>query len=85
MKINPSTKELYTDTGDLLKRLHCPVIIKWGDMKKNGPNTRMCYNCKKTVYNTVKLTDTELKQLLEKDNTACLNIDLNQDNVKVVY
>ena len=42
MKINPSNKELYTDSGAFLKRLHCPISVMWKDMSENGSNTRMC-------------------------------------------
>ena len=40
MKINPSTKEIFTDTGAFVKRLHCPIHVKWKAMKKNGMDRR---------------------------------------------
>ena len=42
MKLNPSNKELYTDSGTFLKRLHCPVSVMWKDLMENGSNTRAC-------------------------------------------
>ena len=39
MKINPSNKELYTDSGTFLKRLHCPISVMWKDMSENGSNS----------------------------------------------
>ena len=35
MKINPSSKEIFTETGEFIKRLHCPIHKKWNAMKKN--------------------------------------------------
>ena len=85
MKINPSNKELYTDSGAFLKRLHCPISAKWKDMRENGSNTRICSNCDKTIHDTAYLTDLELDHLLANDPEACLKVNLNQDNVKIVY
>jgi len=42
VKLNPSNKELYTDSGTFLKRLHCPVSVMWKDLMENGSNTRAC-------------------------------------------
>ena len=44
MKIKPSTKEIYTDTGKFVKRLHCPIHVKWKAMKKNGDRSKLNNN-----------------------------------------
>ena len=85
MKLNPSNKELYTDSGTFLKRLHCPVNAKWKDMRVNGANTRLCSVCDKTIHETAHLTDADLQKLISNDPQACLKINLNQKNVKIMY
>lgn len=85
MKINPSKKELYTDSGTFLKRLHCPISVMWKDMKENGSKTRMCTGCEKTIHDTEHLSDAELEHLLTYDPQACLKVNLNQNNVKIIH
>ncbi len=85
MKINPSNKELYTDSGTFLKRLHCPVSVIWKDMTENGSNTRACSHCDKTIHDTEHLKDAEIEHLLTQDPKACLKVSLNQDNVKIFH
>lgn len=85
MKINPSNKELYTDSGAFLKRLHCPISVMWNDMKENGSNIRMCSGCEKTIHDTEHLSDAELEHLLANDSQACLKVNLNQNNVKIIH
>ena len=85
MKINPSNKELFTDSGTFLKRLQCPVRVMWKDMMENGSNTRACSHCNKTINDTEHLSDAEIEHLLTQDPQACLKVSLNQDNVKIVH
>ena len=85
MKINPSTKEIFTDTRTFVKRLHCPISMMWKDIMENGSNTRACSHCDKTIYDTEHLIDAEIEHLLVKDPQACLKISLDQDNVKIVH
>ena len=85
MKINPSTKEIFTDSGEFIKYLHCPIHVKWNAMKKNGMDTRMCFECNKTIHDTASLNDTDLVRLINNDPKACLKVNLNQDNVKIIH
>jgi|TARA_B110000879_G_scaffold13840_1_gene17220 hypothetical protein len=85
MKINPSTKEIFTDTGEFIKRLHCPIHVKWNAMKKNGDRSKICVKCNKTIYDTANLNDTDILKLIKNDPQACLRVNLNQDNVKIVH
>ena len=85
MKINPSKKELYTDSGTFLKRLHCPVSVMWKDMMENGSNTKACSHCNNTIHDTEQLSDAEIGHLLTQDPQACLKVSFNQDNVKIVH
>ena len=47
MKFNPNTGKLFTDQGELIKKLHCP-LQKTFDELKNG----YCNSCNKYVVDT---------------------------------
>ena len=85
MKINPSTKEIYTYTGKFVKRLHCPIHVKWNAMKKNGDRSKICVECNKTIHYTANINDNDIVKLMKNDPQACLKVSLNQDNVKIVH
>lgn len=85
MKINPTTKETFSNTGVFSKRLHCPSSVMWKDMTENGSNTRACSHCDKTIYDTEHLSDAEIEHLLAKDPQKSLKLSLNQDIVKIVH
>jgi hypothetical protein len=85
MKINPSSKEIFTDTGEFIKRLHCPIHVKWNAMKKNGDRSKICVECNKTIHDTANINDNDIVKLMKNDPQACLKVSLNQDNVKIVH
>ena len=85
MKINPSTKEIFTATGTFVKRLYCPIHVKWKAMKKIGDGSRICIECNKTIQDTASFNDTDLIKLIKNDPQACLKVNLNQDNVKIIH
>jgi len=85
MKINPSTKEIFTDSGEFVKRLHCPIHVKWKAMKKMEVDTRICFECNKTIHDTASLNDTDLVRLINNDPKACLRVNLNHENIKIIH
>lgn len=85
MKINPTTKETFSNAGVFLKRLHCPASVMWKDMTENESNTIACSQCDKTIYDTEHLSDAEIEHLLAKDPQASLKVSLNQDIIKIVH
>ena len=86
MKYNPITKGLYTDIGTFLKKLHCPLSKQWEELHPNNLlKVKMCDQCKRAVYETARLSDEQLSDLLKNDAHACLKIDLSQDNLTITY
>jgi len=80
-----STKELFSDKGTFIKKLHCPYYIKWqelDDFKSSVHKT--CSICSKTIYNSINMSDHQIVDLVARDPEACLKIGLNQNNVKTV-
>lgn len=80
-----TTKELFSDEGSFIKKLHCPYLMKWKNMNKiNGVPDRMCSVCDKTIFDTEAMSDKQVVSLVEKNSDACLKLNLNQKNISVV-
>jgi hypothetical protein len=75
MKYNEKTREVFTDNGQLIKKMNCPQNIDWEKMEK-GKNDleRNCSICKKSVIDTEFLSDAEVLYIMNQDNDKCLRI-----------
>lgn len=86
MKYNPITQELYTDTGTFLKQLHCPLAKTWERLEPtSNAQAKSCSACNRAVYDTAKISDTEVQAILQNAPETCLKVDLNQDNLTITY
>ena len=85
MKINPKTKQLFTDTGELIKVLHCPLQKKWEQLAANlaGPH-RHCAGCEREVLNTDGMSDAEVLATVHADPSTCLFVSGNQQNLAII-
>jgi len=80
-----TTKELFSNKGDFIKKLHCPFHIKWQELNDfKGVTNKACNICKKTIYNSINMSDQQIIDLVARDSEACLKISLNQNNIKTV-
>lgn len=80
-----SKKELFSDNGTFIKKLHCPYLIRWKNMSTvDGVSDKMCSICDKTVFDTEAMSDKDVINLIGQDSDACLKIDLNQKNITMV-
>ena len=84
MRISLKTKELTTDAGEFLKKLHCPLQKTWTTMEPTSQYTRTCTSCSRQVHDTAQMTDGQLKRLLAKDPTTCLAVSPTQLNCTVI-
>ena len=86
MKFNPSTNEVFTDEGNLIKRLSCPYKIKWDALAdvENTTKIRSCSICDHHIIDTAFLNDKELVSIMKINPDTCLKIDLNQSNIKII-
>ena len=85
MILKLTTKELFSDKGSFIKKLHCPYYIKWqnlSNLKDSGH--KACNICNKTIYDSTNMSDQKIIDLVSKDSEACLKINLDQNNVKTV-
>jgi hypothetical protein len=86
VKFDPLSRVLYTDRGELIKRLSCDVPRAKRQLTAAGEaGTFRCSACSKQVKGTAGLTDEAVVELMRRQPDACLRVDLVQDNVRVVY
>jgi hypothetical protein len=86
MKFNPITNHLFTDDGALIKELHCPLNTQWDCVDQSSQvNRRDCDGCRRPIYDTAFFQDQDLLQLMEHNPQTCLKVDLNQNNIIVIY
>jgi uncharacterized protein YegJ (DUF2314 family) len=86
VKFNLVTNQLFTDEGQLIKQLECPLKIDWNSLEKvsNAQGIRSCLHCDHLVIDTINYTDNELYELLQKDPGACIKVSLNQPNMSFI-
>lgn len=80
-----ATKELFSDDGSFIKKLHCPYYMKWQKMNDiDGTSDKMCSVCDKTIFDTEKMNDEQVVNLVNKNPDTCLKVDIKQKNISVV-
>ena len=84
MKVDLQTGDLFTDSGDHLKTLFCPLRKQLDEMKGSARNF-YCDSCNMKVHNTEAMTDCEIQQLLNDNPEACLVISLEQSNCTILH
>ena len=84
MKFNPIKKEIYSDNGQLIKKLNCPYKIKWENLELTNTGARRCENCDHMILDTELLNENEIIKLVKDNPYTCLKIGLNQQNVKII-
>lgn len=74
MIYNPMSGALYSDNGDFLKSVRCPLALKPHQLKALGHHTddRYCQHCKKSIQCLDNLSDQEVRASLSKDPTLCV-------------
>ena len=85
MILNKNTKELFTDRGEFIKRMHCPFKKQWAELYKTESSlTRLCTECGKAVLDTQKFSDRELLNLINRNPETCLRVNSIQSNLTVI-
>lgn len=80
MKIDLITRQLYTDSGLFLKKLHCPKKIRNSDLETQDGKLN-CSVCSDSILDTAGMSDSELEDIVKGNPQQCLKIDLNQENL----
>jgi hypothetical protein len=86
MQFNPETKALYTDEGELVKVLHCPLRKQWDQLALLPVKPhRTCANCERMVLDTAAMTDAEVLSAVRADPSTCLAVSSRQANVTILH
>jgi hypothetical protein len=84
MKFDPISKNLYTDKGQLIKKLNCPYKMDWEGMQEQSKSVRICTLCTHSIFDTGHLGEAELLEIVRTDPKACMKVDLNQRNLTII-
>lgn len=85
MKFDPSTKELFTDTGALIKALHCPLRKRWEQLDEVASRPhRTCSECEREVLDTAAMSESDVLSAVRADPSTCLRVSACQDNLTVL-
>lgn len=85
MQFNPITKDVFTDKGQFIKRMDCPLKITWNALSPLDGNIQKmdCLQCKNFVIDTGNLTDGTLQAIINYEPKTCIKISLSQANVTI--
>jgi hypothetical protein len=86
MQFNPETNALYTDAGELVKVLHCPLRKQWNQLVLHPSSAhRTCAECERSVLDTSGMTDAEVLKTVRANPMTCLAVGTRQANVTLLY
>lgn len=86
MLLDLINKTIYTENGQLIKKLYCPQKPNWEEFETidGKPFQRNCTHCQHVVVDTNFFKDDELKELVATNPSVCFKIDLTQKNVILI-
>ena len=84
MIFDPPSLSLYTDAGELIKVLHCPLKKQWDDLRETETSHRTCSNCERAVLDTSTMTEAEVVAAVRSDPQTCLCVSAVQENLTLL-
>jgi hypothetical protein len=84
MIFDPPSLSLYTDAGELIKVLHCPLKKRWDELRETETSHRTCSNCERAVLDTSTMTEAEVVAAVQSDPQTCLCISAVQENLTLL-
>jgi hypothetical protein len=84
MKFNPIKKEVFTDSGEFIKKMDCPYRVYWENLEVLDATQRKCEICTHSIVDTAFFSDDELINMVRQNPATCFKINLNQPNIKIV-
>jgi hypothetical protein len=86
MKFNPIKRILYTDNGEVIKKLNCPYKVSFSaPVPHTSLSGQTCDICNGTIVDTSTYADDDLLSIIRSNINVCFKIDPYQPNVKIVY
>jgi hypothetical protein len=84
MVFNPVTQQLFTDQGQFIKQLHCPLNVLWSELNPiQKSRKKLCEHCSRAIIKTDALIDEALLSLVTKDPDTCLQLEFDQENLLI--
>jgi hypothetical protein len=85
MKFNPIKRILYTDKGEIIKKLNCPYKVGFAETTAVAvEDEHICSICNGIIVDTYGIEDEALLQLSKTAN-LCFKVDTAQPNLRVIY
>ena len=85
MKFNPIKRILYTDKGEVIRKLDCPYKVTFSDhLSHDAHGDDVCDICNGQIVDTTGYEDEALLQL-SKNINLCLKVDASQPNLRIIY
>lgn len=84
MILNPITKELFSDSGILIKKLECSYKMEWKDLEVINKVSRNCSVCDHQILDTAFFTDDALLVVVSNNPATCFKVNVNQENLKII-
>ena len=72
--LNIIDNNIYTEKGELLKKIDCPKKVSIKDLRKDKDKSLYCKNCEKNILDTEYMSKENLINILKKDKNTCLKI-----------
>jgi len=70
-----SNNQIIGDDGRVLKALSCPFKISNSDLRADTEISFECVKCSRPVYDTDRMQEIEIIDLLNSDPNTCLKIN----------
>ena len=80
---NFQTRQLFTDSGVPIKKVHCPFSVSSSDLRDSEDLKLSCDRCSHQIVDTESLTDEEVVELLQENPNTCLKINLNDKRIRI--
>ncbi len=84
MLFDRASLSLYTDAGDLIKVLHCPLKKRWHELGETESPHRTCSTCERAVLDTSAMTEAEVVSAVQGDPHTCLCVSAGQANLTLL-
>lgn len=85
MRFDPATRTLWTDDGQLIKRLSCHRPLLPGQLRPEpGTGHWHCDACRHPVLDTARFTEAQLQARVAADPGTCLLVRRGQPNLDIL-
>ncbi len=84
MRFNPVKRILYTDKGEVIRKLDCPYRVSLPENSCEPHSEHICDICNGEIIDTNAFDDDVLLQL-GKNLSLCFKVDATQPNLRLVY